>query len=326
LPTSEEPGVLVVASAGGHLVQARLLAPRIIENVSMWVSYDVPQVRTMLTQEQVIYAHHPTTKNLPNAVRNYRLARRVLMRHDIRRVVSTGAAVSVPFMLRARQLGMPCDYIESATRITSPSLSGRILERVPGVRLYSQHQPYNARWRAGPSVFDGYRTSPTRHAGGRSAGKCTGPLRVFVSLGTHGYPFHSLVWRMYDLATDELDVVWQLGATPDPGGLPGRVVEQLPPDELESAIRTADVVVGHAGVGLTLTALALGTVPVLVPRHWRRGEHTDDHQVELARDLALRGLAIVAEVEELTVEHLRQSTEVQAVYEPPPAFGLTRLD
>jgi UDP-N-acetylglucosamine--N-acetylmuramyl-(pentapeptide) pyrophosphoryl-undecaprenol N-acetylglucosamine transferase len=308
---------LLVASAGGHLQQLSRLLPRLgaARDEAIWVTYDVPQARSLLVDQRVVAAHHPTTKHPANAVRNYRLARSVLARQDIDRVISSGAAVAVPFMLRARQLGIPCHYIESATRVDGPSLTGRLLERLRGVHLYRQTGAWgSSRWRQGPCVFDGYQTTSAEAP----------PLtHVVVSLGTHHFAFSRLVERLRTiLPASAGEVLWQLGSTPPPPDLPGRSVPHLPATELQAAIAGADVVVGHAGVGLTLTALSAGKVPVLVPRRRSRHEHTDDHQVQLARELDRRGLAVVAEVGELTGEHLQAAAARTVTYREPPPFEL----
>ena len=307
---------LVVASAGGHLNELLTMLPRLGDPADVtFVTYDVPQSRGLLARQQVVPAYHPTTKNIPNTVRNYRLARRVFAAHDIHLVISTGAAVAVPFMLRAHQIGIPSHYIESATRVDDPSLSGRILQRLRGIHLYRQLGDWGGpRWQQGPCVFDGFATVSAE----------AGPVfRAFVSLGTHDFAFPALIERLATCFRGRgIEVLWQLGSTPDPGDLPGEVVDLLPADELEAAIADADVVVGHAGVGLTLTALRAGTVPVLVPRRRSRREHTDDHQAQLARELAARNLAITAEVDELTVDHLERAASLAVTYEEPEPFEL----
>jgi len=308
---------LLVASAGGHLQQLSQLLPRlgIAREEVVWVTYDLQQSRTLLAGERRVAAHHPTTKNLPNAIRNYRLARQFFYEHDIERVISTGAAVAVPFILRGRQLGIPCHYIESATRVEGPSLSGHMLELLRGVRLYRQMGEWSApRWERGPCVFDGCAvvSAPRRSI-----------RRVVVSLGTHGFPFTALIERLAPFLRDlDAEVVWQLGSTPPPDDLSGDLHAMLPPDGLQKAISDADVVIGHAGVGLTLTCLQAGKVPVLVPRRRARREHTDDHQSQLAWELERQGLAVVAEVGELSREHLERAAALAATYDEPPPFEL----
>jgi len=73
-----------------------------------------------------MWAHHPTTRNLPNLLRNLRLAWRILRscRPDL--VVSTGAAVAFPFFLVARLHGIKTVYLEVYDRIDSRTLTGRL--------------------------------------------------------------------------------------------------------------------------------------------------------------------------------------------------------
>ncbi len=61
-----------------------------------------------------------------------------------------------------------------------------------------------------------------------------------------------------------------------------------------------DAVIAHAGFATAVTALELGRCPVLVPRRRELDENVDDHQLEIAGELANRGLAVARAVEELT--------------------------
>ena len=190
-----------------------------------------------------------------------------------------------------------------------------MLQRLPGVHLYRQFGDWGEpRWRQGPCVFDGFKADQ---------GSAHPVRRILVSLGTHGFAFTSLIDRLAELFRDPgIEVVWQLGSTPAPAGLPGEVHRLLPPDKLQSAIRDADVVVGHAGVGLALSCLHAGKVPVLVPRRRARREHTDAHQRQLAAELDRQGLAVVAQVGELSFEHLERAAGLVAHYDEPPPFEL----
>ena len=78
----------------------------------------------------------------------------------------------------------------------------------------------------------------------------------------------------------------------------------IPERELTQAIREADVLVAHAGVGTALAALEVGKCPVLVPRRVAHGEHVDDHQTQIAGELGNRGLALSVEANDLTLDHL----------------------
>jgi UDP-N-acetylglucosamine transferase subunit ALG13 len=116
---------------------------------------------------------------------------------------------------------------------------------------------------------------------------------IFVTVGTNEAPFDRLLAALAELGPGP-DLLVQTGASAirPPGA---RCVEFLPYDEVVEAMRDADVVVTHAGVGSVLTALSVGKRPVVVPRLRRFGEAVDDHQLELARQLAGSGLVRVVE-------------------------------
>ena len=62
---------------------------------------------------------------------------------------------------------------------------------------------------------------------------------------------------------------------------------------------------GLAGaVGSSLDALEAGHRPVLLPGPAARGEHVDDHQEAVARELVRRDLAVMAEAPEVHEQHL----------------------
>jgi UDP-N-acetylglucosamine--N-acetylmuramyl-(pentapeptide) pyrophosphoryl-undecaprenol N-acetylglucosamine transferase len=305
---------LLVASAGGHLSEIRTLIGREESHEgAVWATYDSPDVMGDFGDEVVIPCHHPTTKNLSNAVRNFRVAKRVLSEYDFNRVISTGAGIAVPFLFRAWQLRIPCFYIESAARVDGPSLTGRILALLPGIHLLRQMGDWGEpRWKQGPCVFDGYRSVragvPTVH-------------RIVVSLGTHQFPYPALVTALQGcLLETKAEVFWQLGSTSDQLVRMGTVVNRLSTAEFESLVAKADVVVGHAGVGLAMAALDAGKVPVLVPRRRSRREHTDDHQAQLARELSRRGLAVMTEVDGLTAQHLAHAASLYVSHKKPPPF------
>jgi UDP-N-acetylglucosamine:LPS N-acetylglucosamine transferase len=101
------------------------------------VTFDAADTRALLGAEEVVHAHSPTNRNVPNLVRNVWLALRVVPRLRPRVVLTTGAGVAVPFAWVARLLGARVVFVESLTRIDRPSLTYRLLR--PAVsRTYVQ--------------------------------------------------------------------------------------------------------------------------------------------------------------------------------------------
>lgn len=86
--------------------------------------------------------------------------------------------------------------------------------------------------------------------------------------------------------------------------MPAGARRQVPSAEMRAAMREADVVIAHAGVGSALAAMRAGRRALFVPRRRAHGEHVDDHQVEMARELHGRNLVVAREAAEITLADL----------------------
>jgi UDP-N-acetylglucosamine:LPS N-acetylglucosamine transferase len=118
--------VMLVCSSGGHLIQLHQLQPWWSKHERKWVTFDLPDSRSLLEGEDVAWAHFPTTRNLRNAVRNLILAARMVPRFRPDVVVSDGAGVAFPFFIVARIMRVPTVYLEVYDRIDSPTLTGKL--------------------------------------------------------------------------------------------------------------------------------------------------------------------------------------------------------
>jgi UDP-N-acetylglucosamine:LPS N-acetylglucosamine transferase len=101
------------------------------------VTFDKSDARSLLAGEQVVHAFGPTNRNIPNLLRNLRLAWRVIRSVRPAVLVTTGAGVAVPFAWIGRLHGARVVYVESLTRIEWPSLSCRLI-RPFADRVYVQ--------------------------------------------------------------------------------------------------------------------------------------------------------------------------------------------
>lgn len=119
--------VLIVCSSGGHLTQALALRSWWSNYETHWVTLPTEDARSRLAGEAVTEAHYPTVRNLPNLVRNFGLARRVLRQFRPDLIFSTGAAIALPFFAQARIVGARTVFLEPVDRISSPSLSGKLV-------------------------------------------------------------------------------------------------------------------------------------------------------------------------------------------------------
>jgi UDP-N-acetylglucosamine--N-acetylmuramyl-(pentapeptide) pyrophosphoryl-undecaprenol N-acetylglucosamine transferase len=312
---------LLVASTGGHLKELHHLRARFggVGGPVRWVTFDTPQSRSLLKGEEVDFVPFVGGRDPVNVARNLATARRTLRGFRPDAVLSTGSAVALPYFALARARRLPCHFIESAARIEGPSLTGRLMTAIPGVDLYTQYRSWSGRrWGYGGSVFDSFaaETSPTRESPRLS--------RVVVSFGTYrGYDFSRLVQRLLEILPAEAEVLWQTGDT-DVSRFEVRGHYAIPEHELTEAMREADAVVAHAGVGTALAAFEVGKCPLLVPRRFALGEHVDDHQVQVCRDLVGRGLAVSVDADQLGPEHLVEAAgRSVAVRAQAPIFDVS---
>ena len=303
---------MLAASTGGHLDQLIRLRPRLGElgQDVVWATFDTPQSRSRLDGEAVVFVPPIAPRDYGTLARSVQPARRILREHGVEAVVSTGSGIALSFMPIARAQRLECHYVESAARSTGPSLTGRLLARVHGMHLYTQYPTWaEGDWRYAGSVFDGFAPGPARDPAIR---------RVVVTLGMiKPYSFRGLVERLLEILPPEAEVLWQTGAT-DTSGLPIDAVPSLPAHEVDQAMREADLVVAHAGIGSSLAAIEAGHAPVLVSRRSHRGEHVDDHQQQIAAELDRRELAVARELDELTLQDLQRAAASSVVRSREP--------
>ncbi len=117
--------VVVIASAGGHLREARLATSRLGVK-PVYITYKAPHLSSTKSDDAFYYVIHPRRnplRLLGNAIQALWL---VLKLHP-RVVITTGADVAVPFSIFARMVGAKLIYIESGANISSPTLTGKIL-------------------------------------------------------------------------------------------------------------------------------------------------------------------------------------------------------
>jgi UDP-N-acetylglucosamine--N-acetylmuramyl-(pentapeptide) pyrophosphoryl-undecaprenol N-acetylglucosamine transferase len=306
--------VLLLCSGGGHLKQLHELLPRMPFPTEdrLWVTFDTGLSRSLLAREDVLYARYAAPRDAVNILRNAALAAQVVKGRRFDHAISTGSSLAVDFLPLAAIRGTSCHFIETAARAVGPSMTGKIMVRTPGIHTYTQYRRWaGGGWSYAGSVFDAFEPDPQPAA-------VDAFRRAVVTLGTtESYGFRRLLTKLVPLL-DGVEVLWQTGAT-DVSGLGIDALGTVPHEELLKAISEADVVVAHSGTGAAITALEHGLCPILVPRLRQYHEHVDDHQVEIAAELAGRGLAVACPVEDLSPEVLLQAARrrTRPVTAPP---------
>lgn len=121
------PRALLVCSPGGHLMQMFCLQPAWEEVERTWITLEAPDASYLLRGERTILARGPTNRSLRALLANLGLAWRVVRRERPDVILSTGAALAVPFFLVGKLFGARLVFVESLTRIEDLSLAGRLV-------------------------------------------------------------------------------------------------------------------------------------------------------------------------------------------------------
>jgi UDP-N-acetylglucosamine transferase subunit ALG13 len=285
---------LLVASTGGHLAQLTRWSKTIGSAPdSVWITFKSPQSDSLLQNCRVLYVPYVAPRAIGSTMNAFmRIMKEIDWKEEaFAAAVTTGAAVGLAGLAAARLHRVPAFYLESVSRVSGPSLTGRLASLDPWIHTHCQYERYaGRRWKYRGCLFDSFETVP----------KCRNERpRLFVTLGTiRPYRFDAVVDAI--LATGLVDdrTVWQLGTTTRQT-LPGTAFSQLGATEFDRRAREADVVITHAGVGTVMHLLEMGIFPVVVPRRAKRNEHIDDHQVQIAGLLNSRAISLVREVEAL---------------------------
>jgi UDP-N-acetylglucosamine transferase subunit ALG13 len=111
---------------------------------------------------------------------------------------------------------------------------------------------------------------------------------IFVTVGTQ-LPFDRLVGAVDGWAADhpQVELFAQIGpgATP-PAHVP--YVDFVSPARADELMRSAQLIVAHAGMGSLLTAMGYGKPILIMPRKASLGEHRNEHQLATTRWMAQR--------------------------------------
>ncbi len=146
-------------------------------------------------------------------------------------------------------------------------------------------------------------------------------MRVFASVGTHPQPFDRLLKELDRIAgKGRLSLFAQIGnSNYEPKNFPFE--RFLNEKEYRQRILEADILVSHGGAGTIINGLRQGKKVVVVPRLKKFGEHTNDHQLDLAEALAGEGKVISVE----KMSGLRQALKRAAFFKPRIASNRQKL-
>ena len=124
---TKEIKVCLVGSSGGHLTHLYMLKPFWENKERFWVTFDKADAQSLLEGEKMYPCYFPTNRNIKNLIKNTFLAIKVLRKEKPNLIISSGAAVAVPFFWLGKLFGAKTIYIEVFDRIDKPTLTGKLV-------------------------------------------------------------------------------------------------------------------------------------------------------------------------------------------------------
>jgi UDP-N-acetylglucosamine transferase subunit ALG13 len=117
---------------------------------------------------------------------------------------------------------------------------------------------------------------------------------IFVTVGTHTQSFNRLLEEVDRLVGEgkiREKVVAQIGhSTYEPKNIEWFRFESF--RKLNRLYKNSRIIITHGGAGSILNGLGNNKIVIAVPRLKKYNEHTDDHQIDLVRQLEKKGRVV----------------------------------
>lgn len=122
--------ICIPTSSGGHLTHMRMLMPVLGQAADrFWVTFNKDDANSQLEEERIYYCNFPTNRNIPNLVKNTILAFRIIRKEKPDLIISSGAAIAVPFIIVGKLFKAKAVYIEVFDRVDKGTLTGKLVEK-----------------------------------------------------------------------------------------------------------------------------------------------------------------------------------------------------
>lgn len=119
--------VCLVGSSGGHLTHLYMLKPFWNDKERFWVTFDKEDAKSILDGEKMYPCYYPSNRSVKGLLFNTKLAWKVLRSERPDLIISSGAAVAVPFFYIGKLLGIKSIYIEVFDRVNHSTMSGKLI-------------------------------------------------------------------------------------------------------------------------------------------------------------------------------------------------------
>lgn len=124
--------ICFVSSSGGHFRQLYMLKPFWEKQECVWVTFNKEDTKSP-DVKNVYDCHYPANRSIRAFIKNTILAVKVLRKEKPDIIISSGAAVAVPFFYVGKMMSIKTMYIEVFDRIRKPTLTGKLVYPVADI-------------------------------------------------------------------------------------------------------------------------------------------------------------------------------------------------
>ncbi|MDK2967456.1 PssD/Cps14F family polysaccharide biosynthesis glycosyltransferase [Lacrimispora sp.] len=124
---NETMKICLVGSSGGHLTHLYMLKSFWQDKERFWVTFNKDDAKSLLKDEKIISCYYPTNRSLKALLINTRLAFKTIRKEKPDIIISSGAAVAVPFFYIGKLFGARLIYIEVYDRIDKSTITGKLV-------------------------------------------------------------------------------------------------------------------------------------------------------------------------------------------------------
>ena len=117
----------LVCLSRGHLTHLYMLKPFWGTKDRFWVTFNKEDAQSLLKDEKIYPCYYPTNRSLKALIKNSVIAWNVLLKERPDLIISSGAAVAVPFFYLGKCFGAKTIYVEVFDRINKPTITGKLV-------------------------------------------------------------------------------------------------------------------------------------------------------------------------------------------------------
>jgi UDP-N-acetylglucosamine transferase subunit ALG13 len=135
-------------------------------------------------------------------------------------------------------------------------------------------------------------------------------LSIFVTTGNSSYNFDRMLNLVEDFLTqlpESCEVLLQYGHSSERSfSKTTKSSSFLSRQEAENAYRNSDLIFSHCGIGSIFNSLKYNRPTVIIPRYKKHNEFSDDHQLQIAKEIKNNKLLFLAEDGEADTKSFKQ--------------------